>query len=155
MRIISIITCVFVYFLLSQSIYASEINSPLGYWKTTDDVSGQQKSILQITESPNRLLSGKVIKVFGDKTKLCTECSGEKKNQPILGMVVMEGLRQSRDNASLWSNGEILDPRNGKTYHCNVQVIDHGQKLLVRGYIGAPLFGRTQTWVRVTDSQSS
>ena len=27
--------------------------------------------------------------------------------------------------------------------------IDGGRRLEVRGYIGAPLLGRTQTWVRV------
>jgi len=49
----------------------------------------------------------------------------------------------------MWDGGEILDPNNGKTYKVRLTPADGGKKLDVRGYIGAPLFGRTQTWIRV------
>ena len=49
----------------------------------------------------------------------------------------------------VWGHGEILDPNNGKTYRTRLKPVDGGKKLEVRGYIGAPLFGRTQTWMRV------
>ena len=45
--------------------------------------------------------------------------------------------------------GEILDPNNGKVYKVRLKPADGGKKLDVRGYIGAPLLGRTQTWIRV------
>jgi hypothetical protein len=54
-----------------------------------------------------------------------------------------------RDDKGLWDGGEILDPKNGKVYKVRLKPIDGGKKLEVRGYIGAPLFGRTQTWIRV------
>ena len=44
--------------------------------------------------------------------------------------------------------GEILDPDNGKIYRSKVRLIDDGKKLSVRGYIGVPALGRSQTWVR-------
>jgi uncharacterized protein (DUF2147 family) len=47
-----------------------------------------------------------------------------------------------------WSNGTILDPKNGQEYHCSMLLHDQGRKLLVRGYIGISLLGRTQTWLR-------
>jgi uncharacterized protein (DUF2147 family) len=141
--------------LLAQSLYASDMNSPVGYWKTIDDVTGQTKSIIQIQEAAENTLSGTVVKLFQDATKSCTKCTGLKKNQPIMGMVILDGLNKSVNNAGQWTNGQILDPKNGKTYHCNVQVINQGQALQVRGYIGVPLFGRSQTWIRVPDTQIS
>lgn len=141
--------------LLMQSLFAANNNSLIGFWKTIDDVTGQAKAIVQIQETPNKSLTGNVVKLFHDKSKLCTKCSGLRKNQPILGMVIMEGLKQSPDSAGQWNNGEILDPKNGKTYHCNLQVVNQGQGLQVRGYIGVPLFGRSQTWIRVLNPQMS
>lgn len=47
-----------------------------------------------------------------------------------------------------WDGGNILDPENGKVYKCKMSLEDGGQKLVVRGYIGVSLLGRSQTWVR-------
>jgi uncharacterized protein (DUF2147 family) len=55
-------------------------------------------------------------------------------------------MRQQGDE---WSGGEILDPENGKTYRARMRLEDSGRKLIVRGYIGFSVFGRSQTWLRV------
>ncbi len=44
--------------------------------------------------------------------------------------------------------GQILDPGNGKTYRSTMEITDSGKKLKVRGYIGVPMLGRTQIWIR-------
>jgi len=144
------------FFLAHSIIYATPsalANSPIGYWKTIDDVTGKPKSILKISQTGNGSLSGQIVKIFPrpghDQNEVCTACQGERHNKRIVGMVIMEGLKQNKDDPSEWNGGEILDPLNGKTYHCLIQVIDSGQKLRVRGYIGVPLFGRSQTWLRV------
>lgn len=128
-------------------------NSPIGYWKIIDDVTGKAKSIIQIWQRPDKRLNGKLVTIYPDPGKdiyqVCTACQGEKHNQRILGMVIMEGLKQDKENPNLWNGAWILDPRNGKTYHFNVTVVENGNKLNARGYIGLPLFGRTQTWLRV------
>ncbi len=62
-------------------------------------------------------------------------------------MVVISGLKQHPNQQ--WSKGQILDPENGKTYRCNVNLTEKGKKLNVHGYLGLPLFGRSQTWERV------
>lgn len=121
--------------------------SPVGLWKTIDDISNEPKSIISISESPSHQLSGKVIKLFADPTRLCTACEGKSHNKPIVGLTVMEGLKPAKDK-NLWENGQILDPKTGKIYHCTARLIDGGKKLQVRGYIGLPLFGRSQTWER-------
>lgn len=125
-------------------------DSPVGYWKTIDDVTGKPKSILHITQTSDGSLQGQIVKIWPkpgkDENEVCEACEGEKHNQRIVGMVIMTGLKQSD---SEWNGGDILDPNNGKTYHCIITVVDHGQKLHVRGYIGIPVLGRTQTWIRV------
>jgi uncharacterized protein (DUF2147 family) len=61
----------------------------------------------------------------------------------------MQGVKPNPISNTEWSDGEILDPKNGKTYRCDIQLTDNGEKLNVRGYIGITLFGRSQTWERV------
>lgn len=137
-------------FFLAFPLYAANI-SPLGYWKTIDDVTGKPKSILHIYQSGNALY-GRIVKIYPrpgyDENEVCSACRGSRHNQRIVGMVIMEGMRQTANNPAEWSNGHILDPLSGKTYSCTITVINGGRDLNVRGYIGFSLFGRTQTWIR-------
>jgi uncharacterized protein (DUF2147 family) len=41
--------------------------------------------------------------------------------------------------------GQVTDPRDGKTYQAEICVDDEG-RLNLRGFIGIPLFGRTEIW---------
>lgn len=125
--------------------------SPVGYWKTMDNVTGKPKSIIQVWKTSNQLLMGKVIKVFAknDKNLLCTACVGAQHNQPITGMVVISGLKLANNQ---WKSGEIFNPENGKTYRCSARLSENGKKLNVKGYFGFsgfPIFGHSQTWERV------
>lgn len=147
-----IVMC-FSFLLCLQYAYALNSLSPVGSWKTIDDVTGQPKAIIQLSETPNNVLFGRILKIFPspghDQNEVCTACKGWRHNKRIVGMVVLENMRQDKNNPSQWSGGQILDPKNGKTYHCTIKVIDNGYRLNVRGYIGMPLFGRSQVWMRV------
>ncbi len=83
-----------------------------------------------------------------DPNPLCHKCEGQKKDQPITGMVILWDLTQNEDG---WDGGFILDPHDGKTYRCIIHVVDPGNQLKVPGYIGNSLFGRTKTWQRVAE----
>ncbi len=123
--------------------------TPAGLWKTIDDESKAEKSLIRISESGG-VYTGKVEKILTDKADAtCTECTDERKDKPIVGMTVVRNVKASDDDKGVWEGGEILDPNNGKTYKVRLKPIDGGKKLEVRGYIGTPLLGRTQTWVRV------
>ncbi|NII10106.1 DUF2147 domain-containing protein [Oleiagrimonas sp. C23AA] len=122
-------------------------DSPVGTWKTIDDDTGKAKALVQITEN-NGVLSGKVIKVLQSEqgpNPRCTKCDGERHNQPVEGMTILWGLTRDGDE---WTGGKILDPKKGSTYKCKMRLMDGGQKLRVRGFIGFSLLGRTQIWVR-------
>lgn len=122
--------------------------SPVGTWKTIDDETGKPKALVRITEDAG-ILTGKIEKLFRpadqDQNPTCVKCSGTRKDQPIIGMTILSGLKKDGNE---WSGGEILDPAAGKTYKSKAALKDNGARLEVRGYIGAPMFGRSQTWVR-------
>jgi len=119
--------------------------SPVGVWKTIDDETGLEKSYVEIYEQ-NGKLYGKILEVLQeeDKGKVCDVCPGKKKNQPVEGLEILMGMEADGD---LWSNGKILDPKNGKVYKCYIE-LESDDKLKVRGYIGFALLGRTQYWYR-------
>jgi uncharacterized protein (DUF2147 family) len=47
-----------------------------------------------------------------------------------------------------YGGGDILDPDNGSIYRCKFHLDDSGTHLVLRGFIGISLLGRTQTWQR-------
>lgn len=136
--------------LLATAAWAAD-TTPVGTWTQVDDATGKPKSIIEITQQPDGTLQGVVKQVlFSDHGThpICEKCSGERHNQPVDGMTVMWGVKQDGD---AWGGGHILDPNNGKTYKVKLSLADDGQKLDVRGYIGMPMLGRTQTWLRKVD----
>ncbi|WP_418318641.1 DUF2147 domain-containing protein [Piscinibacter sakaiensis] len=123
--------------------------TPVGLWKTIDDETKQEKSLIRVTENGG-VLTGKVEKILTNKQDAkCDKCTDARKDQPVLGMMIVNGVKQNADDKSMWDGGEILDPNNGKVYKVRMSPIEGGKKMEVRGYIGMPLLGRTQTWVRV------
>ena len=121
--------------------------TPVGLWKTIDDDGKTEKSSVRISDSAG-LLSGK-IETIADAAKaadVCDKCSDERKNKPIVGMTIIRNAKKGDDG--VWAGGDILDPSNGKVYKLHLKPVDGGKKLEVRGYVGLPLLGRTQTWVR-------
>lgn len=124
---------------------AQSNDSPVGLWRTIDDATGQPKALVRIVEQSG-LLRGRIEKILTDRPDaVCDLCEGELKGKPVQGMTILEGLRQ---DGEWWDGGTILDPSNGKVYRCRLRAIDAGARLEVRGYIGVPMLGRSQTWVR-------
>jgi uncharacterized protein (DUF2147 family) len=117
-------------------------------WQTVSDRTGQPDGLVRIVEANGEYI-GTVIAVFSppapDAHPLCESCQGELKDKPIVGMIILQGVRRSGDG---YSAGRILDPDEGRVYKCRVALLDGGRKLEIRGYVGLPLFGRSQTWTR-------
>jgi len=135
--------------LVSFSVQAQNVtDSPVGLWKNIDDVTGKAKALIRITET-NGVLSGKIERLFRgpteDQNPKCTKCDDANKDQPILGMVILGGLKKEGGE---YDGGDILDPDNGKHYKSKLKLEEGGKKLNVRGYIGFSWIGRSQTWVR-------
>jgi len=118
--------------------------SILGQWETYDDETKEKKAIIEIYKSEN-FYYGKIIENFsGEADAVCENCKGKNKNQPIIGLVVIENIKEDGDE---FSGGTIMDPNNGKTYKCYLE-LENDDKLKGRGYLGFSVFGRTQYWIR-------
>jgi uncharacterized protein (DUF2147 family) len=134
---------------LAANIFAAVV-SPVGRWQTIDDVTEKPRSIVTISDEDGKL-KGYISKVYYKKGEgpddVCTHCTGDKKDEKILGLNIIWGLVPVEP--LVWHDGKILDPENGKIYRCKMQLSEDGQTLFVRGYIGFSLLGRTQTWLRL------
>lgn len=126
---------------------SSVSGSPVGRWKTIDDKTGQPKAIVEIRES-NGELEGRIVHLFRPPVPHpeCIKCTGTRRNQPVLGMQILSGMRQV---GSEWIGGRILDPEGGNLYRCTIILVDGGKALRLRGYIGLSIFGRTEKWLRM------
>ncbi|MCF6361305.1 MAG: DUF2147 domain-containing protein [Cyclobacteriaceae bacterium] len=128
--------------LFVSNTYAQSI---IGKWKTIDDETGKEKSIVEIYMKDGKAF-GKIIKLFRgpeeDQDPICDVCTDYRKDKKIIGMTVVTDMVKDGDE---WDDGEILDPNNGKIYDCKLWVEDG--KLQVRGYVA--FFFRTQTWLPV------
>jgi len=69
------------------------------------------------------------------------------RSRPTLGLIILKGLEYKGN--SKWEDGEIYDPKNGKTYSCKAEMTDVNT-LQFRGFIKVSLLGRTDTWIRTT-----
>ena len=127
--------------MLSISVQSQDI---LGKWKTVDDETGSNKCIIDIYEE-NGKVYGKVIEILEpfDKNTLCEDCEGDKKDKPILGMVIINDLEKHGDQ---YKNGTIFDAENGKEYKCRIVLNEETGELQVRGYIA--FLYLTQYWIR-------
>lgn len=116
----------------------------LGEWITVDDATGEHKSVVRIYQADNGKYYGQIIALLGeDGDALCTECTGEDHNQPIVGLTI---IRDMQLNNGELRGGKVLDPDNGKFYYAKVYLKDG--KLVLRGSLDkAGLLGRSQTWL--------
>jgi uncharacterized protein (DUF2147 family) len=119
--------------------------TPVGLWKTIDDETKQEKSVVRITDA-NGVLSGRIEKLLdpAKQDAKCEKCTDDRKDKPVTGMTI---LRNAKANGDAWEGGDILDPSNGKVYRVRLKPEEGGKQLEVRGYIGP--FYRNQHWIRV------
>ncbi len=119
-----------------------------GVWRQVDD-AGKVGAFVTITEEDG-VFVGRLSHLFpepgDDPNPVCGQCPGDKLNQPLLGLVFIEGMKQSGLD---YDGGTILDPETGKVYSASMRLSADGTQLNVRGFVGLSIFGRSQTWTRV------
>ena len=104
----------------------ADLNSPAGDWRTIDDKTGEAKSIITLWEE-NGMLYGKIAEILNPakKAAVCSECEGALKDQPIVGMRIIWGLKKDGDE---WAQGKILDPSSGEIYKSKIKLSDTGNQ---------------------------
>lgn len=132
--------------LLPSAAFAQE--APVGSWVTIDDSTGKPKSVVEIYHATDGTLAGRVVEVLQSDRgpdPVCDRCRGDRRNQPVEGMVILWGMKRTGD---AWEGGQILDPSSGSIYSARLRTIEAGKRLELRGFRGFSLLGRTQVWVR-------
>lgn len=138
----------FLSFVLSVAVFANDNTNPdiiIGTW-----MNGSGKGQVQIYKQGNKYY-GKLIwlkEPNDDKGNPKTDVKNPTvslRDKPLMGAVI---LRDFVFDDGEWNSGRIYDPQNGKDYKCFLRLKD-SKTLLVRGYIGISLLGRTDTWTRI------
>lgn len=121
-------------------------STPVGLWSPLDH-AGRPVGLVAIYEQ-NGLYYGRIepLSPADNRAARCTHCTGGRKDQLMDGLVLMRDLRY-RDGK--YVGGNILDPRTGRVYDCELRLIDGGRKLVMRGYVGIPLLGLSEVWQRM------
>lgn len=70
------------------------------------------------------------------------------RGRELVGVELLRGARRSQEVPGEWTGGEVYDPTSGRTYAAVLR-LDGPDRLLLRGYLGIRLLGRTTTWLRV------
>jgi len=124
----------------------SQVSSIVGTWKTIDDKSGEEKSLVRIYKADNGKYFGKIEKLFQNPDGKCVNCKDDNKDKPILGMVIITDMIEKGDKLD---GGFILDPANGEKYYVTITYEKSSGKLKLRGSIDKlGVLGRNQYWVK-------
>lgn len=134
-------------FLLLCFCLASSAQDVFGKWKTIDDRTGEPKAVINVYEEDG-MMHGHVEKILekGMENAVCDNCEGDRKDKPILGMKIIDGLKKTDDGE--WKGKTLFDPQQAMTFRCKIWLNPHNpNELMVRGYL--TFIYRTQTWLRV------
>ena len=124
----------------------AQVSAIVGDWKTVDDKTGEQRSIVTIYKGSDGLYYGKISKLlmYQELDLKCEACHGEDKNAPIEGLVIIRGMKAEEGQLV---GGKVLDPESGKFYYGKIYL--KNGKLVLRGSLDKRGFiGRNQEWIR-------
>ena len=135
-------------FLTLPILSLAQDNSISGEW-----YNQEKDAIIQISEV-NNVFQGKVIWMKepnnkdGSPKRDLLNPNESLRSQTRIGKVIMTGFVV--DEKNIWHNGEIYDPKSGKTYSGTITLTSKN-RLDLRGYVGLPIFGKTAKWTRKTN----
>lgn len=135
--------------LASVTAFAASIE---GYWKSIEERTGEQLSIVEIRKGNDGRYHGKIVYRYPNSHGIaltnCTKCPAPYTNKPILGLEILSGFREDPNKANAYIDGRVLEPTSGRIYKGKAVVTGEGKRLRMRGYMGVSALGRTVVWIR-------
>jgi uncharacterized protein (DUF2147 family) len=132
--------------LLISGIVLGQRNQPLagdailGEW-----INSEEDAKFQIYSNAGKYF-GKIIWGTGGNTKDVKNLDESLRSRNLVGLVILNNF--IFDGNGFWTDGTIYNPKDGKTYSCKLS-LKSPKKLEVRGYVGIPMFGKTETWTKI------
>jgi uncharacterized protein (DUF2147 family) len=126
-----------------------------GLWQALDDQT-HEPTVWFLIRNHDGIYDGQIVRMYpkpGQRMDVvCDQCKDDRHDKPWLGLDIIRGMKRDGLN---YSDGTILDPRNGNVYSAKMTLQPDGQTLVVRGYLGISLFGQDRYWTRLPDSAFS
>ena len=123
-----------------------------GYWKSIEERTGEQLSIVEIRKGNDGRYHGKIVYRYPNSHGIaltnCTKCPAPNTNKPILGLEILSGFREDPNKPDSYIDGRVLEPTSGRIYKGKAIVSGEGKRLRMRGYMGVSALGRTVVWLR-------
>ena len=126
---------------------AADLASPEGLWQLFDS-SGRSEATIRIFQDHGAYF-GRIVEADPTNDQRCTRCTDERKDRPYNGLVIIRNMKPQDDE---YVGGDVTDPESGRIYGCRFKLINGGHDLLMRGFLGISLLGRSKTWHRVKES---
>jgi uncharacterized protein (DUF2147 family) len=127
-----------------KSAFSQNADAVLGNW-----LNEEKDAKIQVYKTGNKYY-GKIVwlkvpnEADGKTPKKDKKNNAEAlRNRPILNLVILTNF--SYDDGE-WEDGDIYDPKSGKTYSSKMKL--KADNLEIRGYVGISLLGRTTVWTR-------
>jgi uncharacterized protein (DUF2147 family) len=121
-----------------------------GLWQEYDEHTGNVEALILIEKSNDATYEGKIEKIIPDRPErsamICVNCPGSLKNQPLLGLRILSGMK--RKDELNFEQGNILDPEEGKIYRCHIRLSEDGNSIEVTGYMYFNWMGQSEVWRR-------
>lgn len=145
MKRIALTTCILASSLLAGAAQAQQVKAPTGLWLTEN-----KRSVVELYQCKEGqpLMCGKIAWIIEGGMQRDTKNPDKSKHgTPLCGMTILSGLRM--DSPSKWSGGKVYKADEGDTYDASMTVLSD-DKVELRGFVGISMFGKTQTWTRVS-----
>ncbi len=121
---------------------------PDGVWQTISDKDGKPQALIRIATVGGALQGFIIASLRGESGRVCDKCPGERRGKPIIGMQIMWGLTRDPNDPLKYAGGKILDPNSGNIYGAQLSESPDGRTVMVHGFLGLSILGRTQIWRR-------
>jgi uncharacterized protein (DUF2147 family) len=120
----------------ARSVSATAAPTPQGLW-----ITANHDAVIQIAPCGNGLCGYIVGMYLGPNDPTPKDWAGTSQCRLT---IIQAAPQTDSDGQPFWTGG-ITDPRNGTAYNAIIRVNAENQ-LLLRGYVGLPILGETQTW---------